>query len=350
MILLLLSSQSVYSYQSLSVETGIGYSGNLFADSFAVGDTYLMTAVSLSTTEFKTTKLYLFYGLSYYNYIDRNSINRMDHLAGLSIFRKNIGDRLKWSLNAYGNYRDYTDENTVYDNYRMTINSNLAYYPVSLLQLKLFLQARISSYLDISDLDHKEYYGQAEIIKTFPTKTTLRARAQYAYRQFDVDQKSVDWVNLNIKLSQSIGIWTGLSLSGNVRLAGNGTRPLSSYTYISGITPYWDPWDGFNLKFALKRIFPWGIIATANVDYWKREYDYSQTQQDEFYWLSGQDGRQEDGWDLILTSKRQFNIFGKIGPTLILHFNTGYISNKSDDPYYNYDYLFTQLSLKYNIF
>ena len=343
-------SQSAEAYPGLTFETGGGYSSNLYADSFSLGDSYMIGGFSLSDTEFKTTKLTLFYSLSYYQYDTRNSINQFNHLGGITLFRKQRGEKIKWALDLAGTYRNYAEINSDYNNYRIFARGNASYYIKPTLQFKLLYQYSKSAYSGFSNLDHYQHLLEGELVKTFPTRTTARANAQYLYRKFDYDASTVDWLDLEFKLSQSIDIKTGISGSGMIRFAGSGTRPISSYYFISGITSYWDPWDGYQLNLSMKRIMPWGIIGVVDLSYWNRKYSYSEILQSEFEWLSGVENRQDNGWAIGLDINRQINLYNMLGRAVRLSLTPGYVSNSSDDHYYKYNYFYIQTSVKLDIF
>lgn len=349
-IFMLILSGVVAAYTGLTAETSGGYSSNLYADSLSIGDSYLLSAISISNTEFKTTKFRIYYDLVYYQYNTRNSINQFDHLAGLSLFRNLTGDKFKWGIDIVGTYRDYTDADSDYDNSRFFLRGNCSYYLIPGLQFKFLYQFESSSYSGFDNLNNSAHRIDGEIIKTFPSQTTARAKIQYSNRQFAIDNSIVDWLDLELKLTQSLDLRTGISGSGSIRFAGDGTRPLSSYYYISGITPYWDPWDGYQFNLSCKRIFPWGIVATADFDYWLRTFNYSESQQSELPWLSGIGGRDDKGWLLKADINRQFNLYGKFGQAIRIALMPGYLSNSSDDPYYEYEYFFINLSVKLDVF
>jgi hypothetical protein len=337
-------------FTGISVQTGGGYSGNLYADSFGIGDSYILGAVSISDIEMKTTRFKIYYDLVYYEYDTRNSINQFDHLAGLSLFRSEIGEQFKWGVDIADAYRDYTDENSDYDNNRFFLRGNAAYYLIPGLQLKFLYQLESSSYSGFDNLNNLENRLEGEVIKTFRTRTTARTKLQYFHRAFSVDNSNADWFDIELKLSQSIDLRTGVSGSGTMRFAGNGTRPLSSYYYISGVSPYWDPWDGYQLNLSVKRIFPWGIIGIADFDYWDRTFNYSLAQQNELPWLAGTGNRHDKGWQIRGDITRQFNLYGNFGRAIRLHVMPGYVSNDSDDPYYDYDYFYLNATLEMVIF
>jgi len=349
-VIILLLYNFAAAYPGLTAETGGGYSSNLYADSFSIGDSYLLSAVSISDTEFKTTKFRIYYDLVYYQYDTRNSINQFDHLAGLSLFRNLTGDKFKWSIEAAGTYRDYTEDNSDYDNSKFFLRGNGSYYLIPGLRLKFNYLFESSSYSGFNNLNNSGHRIDGEITKTFPSRTTARANIQYSRRQFSIDNSLVDWLDLELKLTQSIDLRTGISGSGSIRFAGDGTRPLSSYYYISGITPYWDPWDGYQFNLSVKRILPWGVVAVADFDYWNRTFKYSQSQQSELPWLSGISSRDDKGWLLKAEIKRQFNLYGKFGRAVRITLMPGYFSNSSDDLYYKYDYIFINLSAKLDLF
>jgi hypothetical protein len=349
-IFLLLLYSFAGAYTSISVETGGGYSGNLYADSFSIGDSYLLGGLSIANTSLKTTKFRIYYSLDYYEYDTRNSINQFDHLAGISLFRKKIGDKLNWGIDIAGAYRDYTDENSEYDNNQLYVRGNFAYYLVPGLQVKSLYQFESSSYSGFDNLNNNQHRFDAEVIKTFPSRTTARIKTQYFYRQFTIDNSAVDWLDLEFKLSQSLDLRTGASGSATVRFAGDGTRPLSSYFYISGVTPYWDPWDGYQLNLSLKRIFRWGILGTFDFDYWDRTFHYSESQQNELPWLAGKSSRHDRGWVLRADINRQFNLYGKIGRDIRIRILPGYLSNDSDDSYYDFKYFYINAIAEINIF
>lgn len=337
-------------YQSLTTGTAFGYSGNLYTDSFSIGDSYMMGTVSISDTEFKSSRMRLYYDMAYFEYDTRNSINRFDHLAGVSIFNREKGKPFKWQVDIAGTYRDYVESNTEFDNYRLFFRGESSYYLRPTFQLRLQYQFRSSNYKNLDILNHSEHFIELEATKTLPSRTTVRVVANYSNRTFTSDDSRVDWADLEFKLTQSLDIRTGVSLSGIGRVAGMGIRPLSSYYIISGITTYWDPWDGYQINGSLKRILPLGMVAISKLDFWHRKFSYSTIQQTELPWISGKDSREEDGWDVIFEFNRQFNIYGNPGRAVRLSLELGYISNDSNDPFYSYDFLYGNLAAKFDIF
>ena len=285
----------------------------------------------------------------YYQYDTGNSINQFDHLAGLALFRKQVGERIKWSVNLAGTYRDYTDAITNYDNYKLYASGNLTYYIAGGAQANLNYQLKQMQYVDFDNLNHLEHRLSMFLSKTLPSRTTIKGSLEYSSRNFDIDNSNVDWFDLELKLSQSIDIRTGVAGSGMVRFAGSGTRPLSSYYIISGVTSYWDPWDGYQLNLFGKRILPQGIIGVANFYYWHRQFDYTDTQTDELPWLSPTGKRIDDGQQVEVELTRQINLNGKFSRALRIGLVGGYLANDSDDPYYDYNYYYMNVSLKLEI-
>ncbi len=345
-IFLILGFNNVsYGYTGISVESGGGYSSNLYADSFSLGDSYLYGGLSLTNIQFDNTRLKTYYDLTYYRYSDRNSINQFNHLAGISVFRKLVSDKLKWSVDLAGTYRDYTEANSDYDNYNIFLSGDISYCIITGLRGGLAYRLKRSEYSGFDNLNHTEHKVKSTIIKTLPTRTTVRAKAEFYRRYFKIDDSKVDWLDLEFKLSQSIDIRTGVSAATAIRFTGNGTRPLSSYYILSGITPYWDPWDGYQLHGFLKRIFPWGVINITNIKYWNRKFSYSEAQQEELPWLTGISTRNDDGWSVDTQLDKQINLTARYFRALKVELSAGYYSNNSDDDYYDYDFFQCALSL-----
>jgi hypothetical protein len=336
-------------YIGLSAESGGGYSSNLYADSFSIGDSYMFGAFTISHSSFTKTIFRVYYDLAYYQYDTRNSINQFDHLAGLTLFRKQLGERVKWSIDLAGTYRDYADANANYDNYKFYAYGNLAYYLISGTQMNFGYQLKQMKYNDFAELNHLEHRLSAFVSQTLPSRTTIKGSVDYSLRNFDIDNSNVDWLDLELRLSQSIDIRTGVAGSGMVRFAGSGTRPLSSYTVISGVTTYWDPWDGYQFNLFGKRILPWGLVSIANFNYWHREFDYTDTQTDELPWLSPSGKRIDNGQNVELELTRQLNLNSNYARALKLSLVGGYLTNDSDDPYYDYGYYYVNLSVKLEI-
>ena len=337
-------------YQGLTFSTGGGYSNNLYADSSVIGDSYLIGALSVSSTNFKNTKLRTYYDLSYFQYDTRGNINNFVHIAGIALYNKKRGQKLKWGIDIAGTIRDYVDDNSDFDNYKAYFAADCSYYLKKELQAKFLYRAVVTSYSGFSNLDYTEHWIKGEIVRTFRTKTTAKGKLKYSIRQFDEDNSVVDWFDLEVKLSQSLNIRTGMSGSGMVRWAGKGTRPLSSYFIVSGITSYWDPWDGLQFNTSLKRIFPYGIISSLGFKYWDRNFAYSKILQYELPWIAGKEGRSEAGWSLNLDINRQFNLKSNVGKAFRVNVSTGYISNNSDDLFYEYDSYFIKSNVEIILF
>jgi hypothetical protein len=339
-----------YAYQNLSAGIGGGYSGNLFADSFAVGNSYMINRVSVSSTNFTKIRLKLYYDLSFYKYDTGDLINNFYHVPGIALYQRRLGQRFKWGVEACAAIKDYISARSKFDNYRIFSNVDASYYFGPGIQAKAFYRLIRSNYNNFADLDNYEHWVDGELIGTLPTKTTLRGIARYSVRRFDADQVTFHWIDTQFGLSQSIDIRTGLSFAFIRRWTPGGERPLASYYIISGITSYWDPWQGNQVEMALKRILPYAIVSKFNGWYWKREFTYDDIMRSQLPWLRDKSGRSDEGWLAGAEFYRQFNLRLPAPESFVLNLKGGYVSNNSDDSFYKYNYFFADFNISISVF
>ena len=340
----------VGAYQNLSVGLGGGYAGNLFADSFNIGNSYLVSNLSFASTNFQSAKLRLSYDIYYYEYDTGNHINNIFHAPGIALYRRNLGERFKWGVETFVAIKDYIGNNSGFDNFRVFSSADASFYISPGIQAKGIYKLIRSKYQNYPILDNYEHWATAELVTTLPSKTTMQGTARYSVRRFDEDQVTFHWIDTEFGLSQSLGIRTGLSFSFLRRWSGGGERPLSSYYIISGVTSYWDPWQGNQLDVALKRILPYAIISRTEGAYWKRQFRYDKFMKEQLSWLLNKTGRRDEGWLTKLELSRQYNLRWPAVESFTLNLRGGYISNGSDDSYYKYHYFFTDLNLNIRIF
>ncbi len=355
---------SAIAYQNISVGLGGGYSGNLFSDSFAVGNSYLLNNISLSTVHFSDIRLKVYYDLSYYQYDTGDFINNLFHVPGIALYRRDPAQNLKWGVEIAAALKDYIDKEANYDNWRLLATGDISYYILPGLQIKGKYRAIKSGYDDYEILDNLEHLGEAEVAATFPSKTTVRGSMRYGRRAFDEEDlapsrpgmipvthdNKYDWVEAELGASQSLGMKTGVSLLFTNRWSSSGARPLFSYYIISGITSYWDPWDGFQSELALKRILPFAVVSKLKAGYWDRKFTYDDKLTLRLPWLRGKTGRRDRGWSAGLELNRQFGRKLFISRSLSVSIGAGYTSNDSDDPFYDYEYLSATSNLTIRIF
>jgi hypothetical protein len=347
--LTLILQTPVLASQNLDVSIGGGYSGNLFADSFSIGNSYLANGLSFSSINFNKIKFKLYYDFYYYQYDTGDLINSTIHLPGITVYRRSQGEKLKWGVDMFAAVKDYIDARALFDNARYFASGDISYYFSPGFQFKLLYRAGKSDYKNYGSLNYLEHLAESEAIATFPTKTTFRGLLRYCQRNFDLET-SYYWFDEEFGISQSLGSRTGLSIRLLNRWSGNGIRPIPSYRIISGISSYWDPWRGIQLESGLRRILPWEIVGNLNAGYWQRIFTYDDELRFRFPWLRLHPGRTDRGWISKLELNRQF----KLGLPLPRLFNFtiafGYIDNRSDDPYYKYHYFFAGTNLKIKIF
>lgn len=344
-----LSFELAPAYERASINIGGGYSSNLYADSFDIGNSYLVNNIAVSSARIGKTGLRFFYGLSYYEYDTNNRINNFYHAPGIALFGKSSNQNFKWNLNASAGIKDYTDEQSGLDNYRVIVSGDASYYANPATLLKGWYKETISHYNNFGSLDNSEHWIESELVLTFPTKTTARIIPRYVIRDFD-DGQEFDWLDFELGFSQSLDIRTGLSASALKRWSGGGSRPLSSYYILSGITPYWDPWDGVQLDLSLKRIFPLAIVSQSESGYWRRRFSYDRLLRDNLPWLRNTSGRTDEGWFLKASLSRQINLNALLSKAVAITFDGGFYSNRSSDRFYKYDFFFLGSNLEIRVF
>jgi hypothetical protein len=349
-LFLFVSIAPAYAYQNLSVNVGGGYAANLYADSFNFGNSYLVNNVAFSSTNFESTRLKLYYSVSYLEHNTNDIINNFIQVLGANLYNRDRGNRFKWGIDLYAATKNYAVGNSDFNNYRIFLVADAAYYISPALQVKGIYRDTRSKFLHFESLDYLEHRLESEAAWTLPSRTTIRGSAAYTTRMFDEDSKRFDWFEVELGASQSVDIRTGISLSAQRRFAGGGTRPISTYFILSGITPYWDPWDGYQAELSIKRILPLAIVSKAEFGYWIREFSYDPLLRERLRWLFRRAGRTDDGWLVRLGLTRQQNIGWKVGRAAILAIGGGFLSNNSDDPFYEYDNYFIDANLELRLF
>ena len=346
----LIGLASGHAYQNLSVNIGGGYAANLYADSFGVGNSYLVNNFALSSTNFEPTRLKLYYSVSYMEHNTNNIINNFFQVLGANLYRRDRAQRFKWGIDIFGAVKNYSDGNSDFNNYRLFLVADAAYYVGPAIQVKGIYRDTRSQFLHFESLDYLEHRLESEVSFTLPSRTTIRGSGGYTTRMFDEDSQRFDWVEIELGASQSIDIRTGVSLSVQRRFSGGGARPISTYFILSGITPYWDPWDGYQAELAIKRILPLAVVSKTGFGYWIREFSYAQLLRERLRWLFNRGGRTDKGLAVKLGLSRQFNLAWGVGRAVAISLNGGFLSNKSDDPFYEYDNYFIDSNLEFKLF
>lgn len=347
-IFFIFAAAPVFASADLYFESGGGYAGNLYADSFNIGNYYMQNTASFTYFRPGTTGFRLQYDFSYYEYDVNNLISNFYHRAGVSVFDRRYTKRFKWSLSAFGAIKDYIDPEATFNNGRAWLDVETSYYLTPSLRADFDYRFTYSDYSDYDILRHIENSAELSLAKTFPTKTTLNSAISYSSRSFS-DNPDIGWVSLQAGLSQSIDLKTGIGVKIMQRWSSDYTRPLSSFYIISGVTSYWDPWDGQQAELTVKRILPRAFLSNLYLRFWNRKFTYDSTMQSELYWLDGKTGRNDTGWSVNLNLRRQFNIKNRILKSVVLSLAAGYLSNDSDDPYYQFGDKFATASLRLNV-
>jgi len=336
--------------ERLEIGIGAGYSDNLYADSLTIGNSYLLNNISFSSAHFTRVRVKMFYRFSYYEYDTNNNISNFVHSPGIAVYNKKRNARFKWGVIAYGNLKDYLSDSSVLNNNRIAINADCSYYFKSGLRLKSKYNSKNSTYANFDILNNIEHDFELVTVKTFFSKTTAFLKLRYSIRYFDEGDTDYNWIDTELKLAQSLNIRTGLSISFLNRVSSEGTRPLSSFFIISGVTSYWDPWDGQQVKLSMKRILPSAVISVIDVTFWDREFSYDQQMQEELPWIEGETGRNDTGWSAEIKLRRQFNLSSRYGKFVSLFLSGGFYSNDSDDSFYSYDNYYFNSNLKFTVF
>jgi hypothetical protein len=218
------------------------------------------------------------------------------------------------------------------------------------LRLKGGYQGELSSYTEYSVLENSRHLFDIEISKTFTSKTTLNLALAHTLRDFDEGDNTYNWTDIGLKIAQSINIRTGLSVAYLERFSSTGSRPLSTFYIISGVSAYWDSWEGRQAKLSLKRIFPFGILSRTELLWWNRKFNYDEQISEELPWLEGKSSRFDYGFALYSFFRRQFNLNSRYGRYIAASISAGYSDNRSDDDYYSFNNYYIECGLEYSVF
>lgn len=334
----------------LTASLGAGYTDNLYADSFGLGNSYLINTIKLSSSHFRKIKLRLFYELTYYEYDTYNLINNLLHSPGVSIYSNDRSSRFRWSLTGRGYFKKYTDEISSFDNNRLRFDLDASYFIRPGLQLKAGYQGEMSSYSEYDVLENDRHGFELEAAKTFPSRTTLNLGLAFTLRDFKDGNSTYSWTDLGFQIAQSLNIRTGLSISYLERIPSDGSRPLSTFYIISGVSAYWDSWRGRQARLSLKRILPSAILSRLELLWWDRKFDYDPEISAELPWLAGKSSRKDDGFSVSMYLRRQFNLRPGFGKYLAVSFSGAYGNNSSDDEYYSFSEYYIESSIEYSAF
>jgi hypothetical protein len=274
----------------------------------------------------------------------------MFQIPGIAVYQRSRNSRFRWGISSYLSFKDYTNSQTSFDSRRFYGIADGSYYLTRGIQAKAQYKFNRFQYSNYSSLDIIEHTLETELVGTMPTKTTLRGTLRYGVRQFDEDKITFHWYDTESAVSQSLDSKTGISLVFSHRYSSGGTRPLSTYNIISGITSFWDPWKGNLVDLSLKRILPFAIVMKIDSEYWNRRFSYDPIIRNQFWWLRYTEGRWDEGWLSRADLSYQFNKFFLIKRTVRLSAIAGYNSNNSNDSYYDYDGIFAQGRLEIQIF
>ena len=348
-IILLIPGYDACSRPGLTATTGAGYSDNLYADSFGLGNSYLYNGIKLSSTHFNRIRVRLFYELTYYEYDTKNIINNLSHSPGLAVYRAIRGSRFKWSFTARGYIKKYTDDLSTFDNNRIRFDLSASYYLKPGLQVKGGYQGEISSYADYDVLANKQHRFEGELTKTFPSRTTMSIGLAHTFRNFDEGDATYGWTDIGAEIAQSLNVRTGVSIEYFERFSSGGSRPLSTFYIISGVSSYWDSWEGRQAKLSLKRILPSAILSRTELSWWNRKFNYDDQLSQELPWLEGKSSRFDYGFAIYSYLRRQFNLRPGFGKYVALSLTGGFFKNWSDDDYYRFDNYYIECQLDYSI-
>jgi hypothetical protein len=349
-IIILTPGHDALSRPGLTASLGAGYSNNLYADSFGLGNSYLYNGIRLSSTHFNRIRVRLFYELTYYEYDTNNLINNLTHSPGISIYRTVRGSRFKWSFTTRGYIKKYTDDLSTFDNNRIRFDLDASYFIMRGLQVQGGYQGELSSYADYEVLENARHLFEIDIARTFPSKTTLNIGVAHTLRHFTDGNTTYNWTDIGIKAAQSLNIRTGLGISYLERFSSDGSRPLSTFYIISGVSAYWDSWEGRQVRLSLKRILPWTVLSRMEFLWWDRKFNYDQQITDELPWLQGKSSRNDNGFTVDANLRRQFNLRRGYGKNVAIIFSGGYSENSSDDDYYSFNNYYIELSIDYTAF
>jgi len=350
LIIIFIPGGSALSRPGLKVSLGAGYSDNLYADSFGLGNSYLYNNIGISSAHFQKIRIRLFYDLSYYEYDTNNLINNFIHSPGLSIYRNARGSRFKWSFTTRGYIKKYTDELSTFDNNKIRFDLDASFYLKSGLRLKGGYQGELSSYTEYSVLENARHLVDIEISKTFTSRTTLNLALAHTLRNFEEGDNTYKSTDIGLKLAQSINIRTGLSVAYLERFSSAGSRPLSTFYIISGVSAYWDSWEGRQAKLSLKRILPFAVLSKTEILWWNRKFNYDERISQELAWLEGKSSRFDYGFAIYSFVRRQFNLKPRYGRYFAALISAGYSDNRSDDDYYSFNNYYIECGLEYLVF
>lgn len=350
LIIILIPGRNAYSRPGLKASLGAGYSDNLYADSFGLGNSYLYNALELSSTHFQKTRVSFSYELTYHEYDTNNLINNFMHSPGFSIYRSLRGSRFNWSLTTRGYFKKYTDDLSTFDNNKIRIDLYASYYLRSGLQLKGNYQGELSSYAEYDVLENTSHLFEMEASKTFPSRTTLNLGLAHTLRGFEDGNTTYSWTDIGFKIAQSINSRTGLSAGYLERFSSDGSRPLSTFYIISGVSSYWDSWEGRQARLSLKRILPSAILSRTELLWWNRKFNYDEEISQELPWLQGKSSRFDYGFALYSNLRRQFNLRRGYGKYIAITLSGGYNKNISDDDYYSFENYYLECGLEYSVF
>lgn len=347
--LITLTGPAAHGQPELTAGSGFGYANNLYADSFAVGNGYLYNGLSLSSTHFSQVKARIFYELIYFEYDTDNLINNFVHTPGIAVFQTRRGSRFKWSVSARGAIKDYADKLSTFDNNRWLLEADGSYYVARGLLARAAYGASLSSYADYDVLNNSQHALELELIKSFITKTSLHLNIDYTLRSFSEGGSNYNWLDLGLKIAQSLDIRTGVSLSYANRFSSPGSRPLSTFFIISGVSAYWDSWDGHQAQLAIKRILPAAIVSNVNLTGAYRKFTYDREISEQLPWLQGKTSRIDKVYAAEINLRRQFNLHCGYGKYVAILLAAGYSTSHSTDSYYSFDSYYADLRLSYSV-
>ena len=347
--LITLSGPAAQGQPELTAGSGFGYANNLYADSFAIGNGYLYNGVSLSSTHFNKVRARIFYELTYFEYDTDNLINNFVHSPGIAVFQTRRGARFKWSLSARGAIKDYADRLSTFDNNRWLVEADGSYYMAPGLLAKAAYGGSLSSYADYDVLNNAQHSLELELIKSFASKTSLHLDIDYTLRSFSEGGSDYNWFDLGLKIAQSLDIRTGVSLSYASRFSSPGSRPLSTFFIISGVSAYWDSWDGHQAQLTVKRILPAAVVSNAVLTGAYRKFTYDREISEQLPWLQGKSSRIDKVYAAEMNLRRQFNLRFGYGKYVAILLAAGYSSSYSTDSYYSFNSYYVDLRLSYSV-
>ncbi len=313
-------------------------SGNIFNNYEKISD--LVNRFGLSISYYPSSELE-FHVDGYYSLFRENSyLNFMLVELGIDWARYLKGRSFVYITGGV-NLQQFSQKYDYYNYYQPFISAGLKYYLKSDLLLRAFYEFYYTDFKFYPDYSNQRHYLTLQLNKFFPSAVTLRSETGLGMKVYRSDSSSIKQVYGKLRLSKGIDYRVGVYIEGllkknSVEEAVEGRIEESFFT-----SPFYDDlsWDGGGISSMVKAILPFDVEASAQLDYYGRNFPHIRALDLEGNPLEPEQFRKDRLTELtfaIARKWRKFRFSLSLSPR----------KNSSNDPYFQFSDRTLFLSLR----